>query len=60
MKSFLLNLPDRMTDFQVERFLQTVYSQNKGFLHLEGTSMIQYVKNVFEKKIDLCETLLQL
>ena len=60
MKSFLLNLPDRMTDVQVERFLQAVYSQNKGFLHLEGTSIIQYVKNVFEKKIDLCETLLQL
>ena len=36
MKSLLLNLPDRMTDFQVDRFLQTVDAENKGFLLIEG------------------------
>ena len=42
MKNFLLNLPDRMADSQMERFLQTVDAENKGFLLIEGRNIILY------------------
>ena len=36
MESFLLNLPDKMTDQELERFLESVDVHGKGFVLIEG------------------------